>query len=1308
MAHIFISYARKDAEFARRLFTQLQQEGRDVWIDWDDIPLTADWWAEICAGIEAADAFGFIITPASLLSPICTLEVDHARQQHKRLIPIVRARVDDKTVLATLASTEVDANTRTTLGGRELVSVARENWQALSRYNWIFFDDDANFETSYQNLTKAIDTDLTYVQEHTRVLVRAHEWDRNGRSKSFLLRGEDLKAAEKWLSTRGKKEPEPTPLHQQYIVMSRTAERVGRRRLLTSVITALVVTLVLATLALIADRNADVERGRANLQERISLSRQLAERAGDIRNRHLDIALLLGVEGVMRYDEPRTQSAALQVLSTTPQLLTYLRGHSGRITALAVRSDGQVIASGDNNGEVILWDVSTGQRLGLELDVTFAVNALHFGPDKNQIMISTNDGALAVWDVNARETIQQLRKAVPNESLVAGGAENWAEFTTDGRRIVTANVGGKVAVWDVLSGDLIEEITVGTGIFGNQQIDSVAIAPNGALIAIGTFSFDVSESGLTITLWNIGDGTKHTVTGDATVGASLAFSPDSNTLVFAEREQVQHRLVLWDVTTRSVKRAFPVDFYPIQIRFGPDGRHLLGTNEMGDVTVFEVESQQQILPHVHGHNAAVTALATFADGRHFVTGSDDSRIALWNLDGVSQIAQPLAPDAQGSSVVFNGDGTLIALANERMIEIRHVEDGSLLMQPFAAHNDYVEQILFRPLESELVSVSLDQAKLWDISGDEARLLATVEHPDLSSMAFNPDGRSLVTASFDGSIRVWDAENGDLLSEPELVFGNTLLENIGIPNVIQSAAFSPDGQILATNHLQVIYLWNTNESGIASEEPRMVLESPSDDSALFWVIQFSPDGRLLAASADNGAIMVWDTTTGQLTLPPLLGHESGVWSLSFDPTSRILASGNYRDGLRLWDVASGDSLGDPLQSGTIAGITFSPVLVQNGPLLASVGERGPRLWYLNVEAWRTLACSRSKLVMNGAEWQTYLGAAPYRVTCPEVALSEADYLSLQGEQQAAADLMIQAVASAVQYENAALNDALCRYGALDLLHEIVLSACNQAIVLEPENGYFYDSRGLAHALQGETQEAIEDFTAFVTWSHENDLYDTAGTQREVWIEALRRGEQPFDPETRSTLRAEFAARSSYKVTTAYNIPLLSSEQPPPPQAMTHERLAEKIAEAALPFDPIIPSNIVNGFPGWFLDGADRIDRSGMDDDNIKLLAPGPDAFGLRLIPTDAEEGLIAIFQSNGPYANLEEWSNDAPVIFAGLRLDAEEYQTLLIEGIEVRKFVTSDTANYLFVLHDLQFVVYATMPQVDTDLLEKIVTSIIND
>ena len=87
----------------------------------------------------------------------------------------------------------------------------------MAALNWIFFRESDDFDSAFQSLIEAIDTDLDWVRAHTRLLVRAIEWDNEERDASFVLRGRDLEEAEQWLAQGADKELKPTPLHAEYI-----------------------------------------------------------------------------------------------------------------------------------------------------------------------------------------------------------------------------------------------------------------------------------------------------------------------------------------------------------------------------------------------------------------------------------------------------------------------------------------------------------------------------------------------------------------------------------------------------------------------------------------------------------------------------------------------------------------------------------------------------------------------------------------------------------------------------------------------------------------------------------------------------------------------------------------------------------------------------------------------------------------------------------------------------------------------------------------------------------------------------------
>ena len=174
MAEVFISYSRKDKDFVRRLDEALKSRGREAWVDWEDIRPTEEWMEAIYSAIEGADTFVFVLTPDSVASVVCGREIAHAAANNKRMVPIVARDVNADTVP-----------------------------EALAKLNWIFFRDGDDFGKATDTLISALDTDLKWVHEHTRLLTRAVEWNAHGRNNSFVLRGDDLRSAERWLAEAG-------------------------------------------------------------------------------------------------------------------------------------------------------------------------------------------------------------------------------------------------------------------------------------------------------------------------------------------------------------------------------------------------------------------------------------------------------------------------------------------------------------------------------------------------------------------------------------------------------------------------------------------------------------------------------------------------------------------------------------------------------------------------------------------------------------------------------------------------------------------------------------------------------------------------------------------------------------------------------------------------------------------------------------------------------------------------------------------------------------------------------------------------
>ena len=140
----------------------------------------------------------------------------------------------------------------------------------MAALNWIFFRESDDFDSAFQSLIEAIDTDLDWVRAHTRLLVRAIEWDNEERDASFVLRGRDLEEAEQWLAQGADKELKPRPLHAEYITASRRAATTRQRVTLGAVTFGLIVAIVLALWALNSSQVAQNEAKTRATQQAIA------------------------------------------------------------------------------------------------------------------------------------------------------------------------------------------------------------------------------------------------------------------------------------------------------------------------------------------------------------------------------------------------------------------------------------------------------------------------------------------------------------------------------------------------------------------------------------------------------------------------------------------------------------------------------------------------------------------------------------------------------------------------------------------------------------------------------------------------------------------------------------------------------------------------------------------------------------------------------------------------------------------------------------------------------------------------------
>jgi len=232
MSYIFISYSRRDLDVATSIVQALAKNKVDTWIDWKSIPKGEDWEQEIYRGIEAADAFLFLISPDSVKSEMCNKEIAHALKNGKRILPVFIANVDNDKIYS--------------VTGRFPYNEQKEE---INRRNFILCRPPRDdFDKAIGEIQTTIHTDYQWVRYHTKLLVKALDWEQQ-KDNSRLLRGKELKESYKQLAVVGNsKDPQPTELQRQYVLISQKQESrsASRARVFVAIF---LITLALASIA---------------------------------------------------------------------------------------------------------------------------------------------------------------------------------------------------------------------------------------------------------------------------------------------------------------------------------------------------------------------------------------------------------------------------------------------------------------------------------------------------------------------------------------------------------------------------------------------------------------------------------------------------------------------------------------------------------------------------------------------------------------------------------------------------------------------------------------------------------------------------------------------------------------------------------------------------------------------------------------------------------------------------------------------------------------------------------------------------
>jgi WD40 repeat protein len=828
----------------------------------------------------------------------------------------------------------------------------------------------------------------------------------------------------------------------------------------------------------------------------------------------------------------------IEIWNRDGTLVNYIRDGFLELMAVKFSPDGQLIASIGHDGSIVLWHWQKNNTPIVIQGHQHEVNTLKFSPDGQTIATASKDGTAKLWQLDGT-----LLTTFSKHAVIDAEELKWAdpaisvidvEFSPDGRMIATANKDGTVTLWRK-DGTLVTTLKASKDVDSDSlyladpsdKINNVEFSPDGKMIA-------TAGNDQTVRLWELDGNPLATLRGHEDGVKIVQFSPDGQIIASAADNGV---VKLWQNNGTLLATLVGHTDWVRALDFSSDGKTIASASGDGTVKLWKLYDSP--LTILKGHSVEFSQ-----DGQTIATATGKGEIELWRLDGT-----PITT-LEGDEVRFSPNGQLIATQIDKDGQVKLWQQNGTPLSTLEGHGAQ-----FSP-DSQLIATieGIDRfqddplpqvIKLWQRNGT---LITTLKgHTDLiHDVQFSPDSQMIVTASRDDTFKLWQ-RNGTLIATlkapSELSFAR--------PSWASTIKFSPNGQRIASLLINgTVQLWQRNGNLIRTFPP--VGESRTGGGypmAQDLVIRFSPDGQIIAAASGHGNVGLWQEDGTVLTLLSLYPQYDG--KVQFSPDFDIIATTSDDRIIQLWQRD-----GKPLatlegHTDWVSGLQFSP----DGRNLASVDRDGTViLWSFDLDNLLERSCSwlhdylsnnpnvkAEERELCGIEPSAHLIAEEGRNLAkegdveraiakfqkaleinPGLTLDPREEVALALEKLLTTDKVSEAIVAYQKVQklmptsiSARSWNNLCWVGSLHGHAAEVMAACEKAVSLAPKDSVFnyQDSRGLARALTGDTQGAIEDFQAFIEspYSKEEEK-----AQRQRWIDALRAGKNPFTKEELESL------------------------------------------------------------------------------------------------------------------------------------------------------------------------------------------------